>query len=149
MTWGEFPKDLDLHLALIYDDSFKNCEVYFSNQECEGSSLDTDSQDGRGPETISIEEYECDALYMVYVFDYDHDKDHPLSESEGRVYISPNGKDSTAVAIPSEEIYQRYFWMIGCFHGEDGLENIRIVNKLVFVSELVLQLILYSSCVVL
>ena len=121
---------MDLHLALVYDNQIRNCEVFYSNTLCPGSILDTDSQNGHGPETISIQKYETNILYVVYVYDYANSHDHPLTLSEGRVSIGPYGKNSTTVEVPSNIDNQR-FWIIGCFHSEDGLENMKIVNKLV------------------
>ena len=123
---------MDLHLALVYDNQIRNCEVFYSNPLCAGSILDTDSQNGHGPETISIQKYERNILYVVYVYNYAHSHDHPLTLSEGRVSIGPYGKNSTIVEVPSSsnDDNQR-FWIIGCFHSEVGLENIKIVNKLV------------------
>ena len=121
---------MDLHLALVYDNQIRNCEVFYSNPLCAGSILDTDSQNGYGPETISIQKYENNILYVVYVYDYANSHDHPLISSEGRVSIGPYGKNSTTVEVPSNTDNQR-FWIIGCFHSEDRLENMKIVNKLV------------------
>ena len=131
LTWAEAPKDLDLHLGLLYNDQSKNCEVFYGNPKCEGAVIDTDSTNGQGPETIAIKEYQKDVTYMIYVYDYEHDEENPLYTSEGRVYLGPKDKDPITVIIPNDESSQRRFWIIGCFRGDDKLENIQIVNELV------------------
>ena len=46
--------DLDLHLVIFNADNSGYCEVFSNNLNCPGSSLDVDSQNGSGPETITL-----------------------------------------------------------------------------------------------
>ena len=69
--------------------------------------------------------------YMVYVYDYAHDINHPLYTSDGEIYLAPNGLEATTVNVPTDQETQRRFWVIGCFKGSEGLQGIKIVNNLV------------------
>ena len=46
--------DLDLHLVIFDTDHSGYCEVFSNNLNCPGASLDVDSQNGSGPETITL-----------------------------------------------------------------------------------------------
>ena len=124
LSWNALPRDLDLHLAML-----GNCEVDYTNKNCPGAFLDVDHTSGYGPETITLESY-LNATYMVYIYDFAPNNTHPMSTSNGKVDIIPDGYNAMSVNIPSnQETWNRY-WVIGCFNGTEGLNNIKIVNTI-------------------
>ena len=105
--------------------------MYYSNKDCPGAWLDVDDTTGYGPETITIESYSWYMSYLVYVFDYAPDSNHPMYTSEGQIDIKPPGGDnSMTVNIPNGNNTDR-FWIIGMFNGTEGLSNIEIMNTIV------------------
>ena len=66
LSWGEKPKDIDLHI--------KSEDFHISYRNKSGSqykvSLDRDSMNGFGPETITIKQLEDDKKYEILVSKY-------------------------------------------------------------------------------
>ena len=85
-----------------------------------------------GPETITLQTYSADTLYMVYVYDYKPDPNHTLSASMGKVYVYPSSANSIEVSVPSQENSQLRYWLVGCFSYADqaGVTDFKIVNEI-------------------
>ena len=69
LSWGQFPFDLDSHLTGP-DGQGGRYHVYFSNEEVETDSLDTDDTDSYGPETITFYPRRRSGMYRYSVHNY-------------------------------------------------------------------------------
>ena len=57
---------------------------------------------------------------MIYVYDFEHDNAHPLSQSNSKVVINAPGYSNQEIEVPSDATQNRY-WLIGCFKGANGI----------------------------
>ena len=64
LRWGEYPSDLDSHLA------YKNNHIFFREKEGEKAHLDVDDIDSYGPETITVVHRKENNAYIYAVHDY-------------------------------------------------------------------------------
>jgi len=86
LTWGEYPADLDSHLA------YKNNHIFFSSKKGDKAHLDVDDTTSYGPETITIVKRQVNKAYLYAVHDYTHktknaSKSLSASGATVRVYI--------------------------------------------------------------
>ena len=125
LTWGP-SGDLDLRLAII-----DVCEV-LPWKNCTGAFSDGDVTSGYGPETITIENY-YDKTYGVYIVCFSGN----CANTGGKLDIMPKGYDTITINVPTD--YDGNYWLIGCFNGSEGLNNIKIANVLSQLSD-------YPSC---
>lgn len=102
MSWGDEPKDLDLHLKS------SNMYVCYDRPSDSGSNgesavLDVDQQNGNGIETITIKNMQPDETYQFFVKDFsnrDDPDDTMLSASGVTVEVySPDG-EITSFTVP-------------------------------------------------
>ena len=126
------PLDLDLHMV-IYSYTEVNCQIFFNHKNCTNARLDLDNTDGgnNGPETISISAYNTQQTYMIYVHEFNHDLQNPVSKSGAKVTLySPNlPTGGTELKVPNYGSASRY-WLIGCIKGSSGMFDLQIINEL-------------------
>ena len=126
------PLDLDLHMV-IYSNAAVDCQIFFNHKNCTNSRLDLDNTDGgnNGPETITISAYDSKQTYMIYVHEFNHDIQNPVSKSGAKVTLYskdlPNG--GTEILVPNFGSAARY-WLIGCVKGQAGMADLKIINEL-------------------
>lgn len=103
LDWDKSPADLDLHLVKTgsYHISYHN-----SITTVDGSAqLDRDDQDGYGPETITINKTDNNAIYTCYVCDFTHSKKNhsrSLSGSKAIVRVYNNNVLTDTFYIPRD-----------------------------------------------
>lgn len=103
LDWDKSPADLDLHLVKegSYHISYHN-----SITTSDGSAqLDRDDQNGYGPETITINRTDNNAIYTCYVFDFtNRTKNHSfnLSRSKAVVRVYNNNVLTDTFYIPRD-----------------------------------------------
>ena len=68
LTWGDRPKDLDLHL--VKEGAYHISFWHMRNAGDGSVTLDHDVRSGFGPETITIMETDLRAVYSLYVHDW-------------------------------------------------------------------------------
>ena len=94
LSWGENPKDLDLHIkSSDFHISFRNKIV-----KNKLATLDRDSTQGFGPETITINNLDKNKKYEVLVHNYTQNSKF---ESGANVSIYTNGELDKTIIIPS------------------------------------------------
>lgn len=94
LQWGEWPKDLDLHLK---SDDFH--VSYRNKRNIPGkAALDRDDKDGFGPETITLEKISVGETYTVFVDNYSEEK--PFA-SDGIVQIYIDNVHVKTFEIPA------------------------------------------------
>jgi hypothetical protein len=92
LDWGERPADLDVHLVKRGDYHISYVEMRVS---ADGTvRLDRDDRDGYGPETITVNRAENQAVYDFYVFDF---TDHAAPNSDNL------SKSGAVVRVYSED----------------------------------------------
>ena len=88
LDWGQSPSDLDLHLVKegVYHISYWNM-----HNAADGSvTLDRDTRNGFGPETITVMRTDINAVYIIYVHDYSNNSrnsSREMSQSGATVRI--------------------------------------------------------------
>ncbi len=93
LDWGKYPADLDAHLLKNgqYHISYRNKRVSDDGE----ANLDIDDTSGFGPETITINSVDDNAVYSFFVHDYS-DKNNKstkkLSDSKASIKIYGQGK---------------------------------------------------------
>ncbi len=96
LSWGEYPKDLDLHIkSSEFHISYRNKAV-----ADRFATLDRDSTQGFGPETITLAKLDKKKTYDIFVHHYSNDKD-PLKN--GNLAIYANGKMAKNIQISGEK----------------------------------------------
>ena len=104
LTWGENPKDLDAHLALM-NGAVREEHIYFASKKSSDGTivLDRDDTSSFGPETITISQVDATKIYRFYVQEYSSDilsGGSEISRSLATVTIdTPNG--SQVINIPN------------------------------------------------
>ena len=103
MSWGDQPKDLDLHLVSDHMQvSYQKPSD--SGPDNESANLDIDKQNGNGVETITIKNMRPDETYQFFVRDYSN-KDNPdntmLAESGAGVEIYNDDGLVASYFVPS------------------------------------------------
>ncbi len=95
LSWSDKPSDLDLHI--------RSEDFHISYRNKEGAqykvSLDRDSLNGFGPETITIKKLDKEKKYKVYVSKYSHDGD---IDSSVNLSFYANGKLDKSVNLSRE-----------------------------------------------
>lgn len=87
LTWGKHPLDLDSHLV------FPGNNIFFQHKRGDHAWLDVDSQDGYGPETITIDRRLSGKPYLYAVHTYaDRNNDRAaisgsISDTEAKVQV--------------------------------------------------------------
>lgn len=110
LSWGLNPGDLDSHLVKKTDDTI-NYHIYYSNDSdyTTGDNLDLDDTDGEGPETVTIQNLDGNALYTYYVHNYDGDHSGKIKDSGASVKISSGDTELTYYPPSEEGIYWKVF----------------------------------------
>jgi hypothetical protein len=72
LSWDLEPSDLDSHMAKYDISGNETYHIYYSSSTDSdtGDNLDTDDTDSYGPETITIDSVDSDAVYVYYVHHY-------------------------------------------------------------------------------
>ncbi|MDR3355926.1 MAG: hypothetical protein LBO04_01925 [Spirochaetaceae bacterium] len=101
LDWGEKPEDLDLHLEKRggYHIAFWNAHA----AEDGSAFLDRDDTRSYGPETITVERVDGEAVYDIYVTDYtnqDQPSSRALSQSGAVVRIYGDNRLLEAFTVP-------------------------------------------------
>lgn len=97
LSWGESPRDLDLH--------FIGPDFHISYQDMKNAPnqarLDRDAMDGHGPETITASRIRPDARYELWVHNYSGSGSSFSRSAQVQLYLS----DGTvqAVVLPATE----------------------------------------------
>ncbi len=115
LDWGQKPHDLDAHLIKEgdYHISYRNKKV----SEDGTARLDRDDMDGFGPETITVNDVDSEAVYYYFIHDYS-DKSNQnrreLSKSKACVKIFGNGCLMEVLQIPQGKtgIYWNVFKIV-------------------------------------
>jgi hypothetical protein len=81
LDWGQHPDDLDLHL--VKEGGYHVSYWDMHNSDDGSVTLDRDSRDGFGPETITIMETDPRAVYQIFIHDYTN-KDRSSSTEMSR-----------------------------------------------------------------
>ena len=68
LTWGEAPADLEAHLTAPNPDGCRH-HLFYWDKSIPGASLDVDTRQSYGPETISISQLQT-GTYRFYVHDF-------------------------------------------------------------------------------
>ena len=93
LSWGEKPRDLDLHLVGSgFHISYRNMRSYANQAE-----LDRDDTNGYGPETITLQRIEANKRYVLYVHNYSNDAQ---INQKARVYIYLNNRLDRVIDLP-------------------------------------------------
>ena len=93
LSWGEKPRDLDLHLVgSDFHISYRNMKSYANQAE-----LDRDDTNGYGPETITLQRIEASKRYVLYVHNYSNDA---KINQKARVYIYLNNRLDRVITLP-------------------------------------------------
>lgn len=94
LSWGDKPKDLDLHLVTDeYHISYRNKRNYRNL-----AKLDRDGISGFGPETITVDKVDARANYKVIVDNYSKS---PSINSKATVEIYFNGELQNSIVLPN------------------------------------------------
>ena len=101
---------MDLHLYIC-----DQCEVFYNVRNCLGANLDADVTNGFGPETITIDNTQyIDTTYVLFAFDFVPDSGVPLTNSGGKIEITPIGQQSSIINVPSiGQTTSDGFWIVG------------------------------------
>ena len=106
LTWGKKPRDLDAHLFGSSRAGGK-CHVYFQTRAAEGGAitLDADSKEGEGPETITLKRPPA-GRYEFWVEDSTH-SDEPQSEvlatqAQAEVTIYEEDRPPRSIPVSTE-----------------------------------------------
>jgi hypothetical protein len=128
LTWGEHPRDLDLHCH-----SSKKEHVYFVKKHSGALTLDVDVKDGLGPETLTVN-VEPGVQYFFYVHHFEGESTLSKSGAKLKVYGVP-GIDTIAIPSGASAPYgppdnQKFkgFWHAFVLEGD---KSVRIVNQVV------------------
>jgi hypothetical protein len=106
LTWGDLPKDLDISVTLPNGE-----EINFDNRVSkDGSvSIDIDSKNGFGPETISLLDI-VPGTYKVHVAAFTNEK--PLQESKAKLTIFRDSKLLNEYNVPSNGDTSYSYWQV-------------------------------------
>jgi hypothetical protein len=124
LDWDKDPSDLDLHLVKHsgYHITFRNPKVVTA----EVALLQRDDYRGYGPETITVNELDKDAIYTIYVHDFTHQyakRTFNLSYSRAIVRLYYNNQLKNEFRVPIFKMGNK--WTV--FQFRKG--EISIVNK--------------------
>jgi hypothetical protein len=102
LTWGQFPSDLDSHLVKKIN-GVESYHVYYENQVLANAdaSLDIDDTSSYGPETVTINNIDPNAIYTYYVYNFSGGEDSVLPDSGAKIDIY-SGDSSQTLFIPNE-----------------------------------------------
>lgn len=125
LTWGESPVDLDAHLWLP---ASMPVHISFTNHgaltACPFATLDADSMNGFGPETITIARRYPSGSYLYAVHNYNQSPD--LSRSQAQVQLFDASGLLATFSVPTQGIGS--WWVVFRLDGETG--RIAEVNRL-------------------
>jgi hypothetical protein len=102
LTWGQFPSDLDSHLVKKIN-GVESYHVYYGNQAPTNAdaSLDTDDTSSYGPETVTINNIDPNAIYTYYVYNFSGGEDGVLPDSGAKIDIY-SGDSAQTLYTPNE-----------------------------------------------
>ncbi len=125
LTWGNSPKDLDLHLKIKLTDG-NYSEVGYSSlgtlSDFPFSKLNEDIKNGLGPEIIEISKF-IDAEYYFYVHNYSNE----ISFSKSNAIINYSISNFTGNLICPGN-YESNYWFLFKFNSITG--ELDILNEL-------------------
>ncbi len=103
LDWSKKPRDLDANFRKegSYTISYRGMKTLHDGS----GRLDRDDRDGYGPETITIDKIETNAIYEYFVEDYDNRQDREskaLSKSKAHVKVYGNGRLLNTFEIPKK-----------------------------------------------
>lgn len=102
LTWGEFPRDLDSHLVKKINDE-ETYHIFYGNMSPANAdaNLDTDDTSSYGPETITINNIDPNAIYTYYVYNFTGGEDSVLPNSGAKIDIY-SGESSQTLFVPNQ-----------------------------------------------
>ncbi|MGL1959081.1 MAG: carboxypeptidase regulatory-like domain-containing protein [Colwellia sp.] len=102
LTWGESPYDLESHLIKKIN-GVESYHVYYSNMAPANAdaSLDTDDVSSYGPETVTINNIDPNAIYTYYVYNFSGGEDNVLPDSGAKIDIY-SGESTQTLFIPNK-----------------------------------------------
>ncbi len=109
LRWEANPRDLDAHLVKTTD-GFQDYHIYYSDMSSGGDSLDTDDQDGHGPETVTINSVSPASSYTYYVYHYAGSGS--IATSNATVTVQTSNGSNTYYVPNSSGIYWKVFDII-------------------------------------
>jgi len=141
LTWGANPRDLDSHLVKKVNGS-QEYHIYYSHRQgTGGDNLDHDDTTSFGPETITINHINNDAIYKYYVHDFSNRSNHndtQLKASNAKVDVY-YGDQVKTFYVPNEvgnawKVFEIVNGEIvpctsGCVFGVDGQTDSNIGQR--------------------
>lgn len=94
LSWPDAPKDLDIH-TFFKISRFSQCEIYFGERECIGTSLETDNLLGgkKGVESVYI--HEIGNYIYTFAVQYNFDKVNTTSIDGTEITTTENAPNPT------------------------------------------------------
>ncbi|MBU1658101.1 carboxypeptidase regulatory-like domain-containing protein [bacterium] len=116
LSWGETPRDLDSHLVKKVDGE-EQYHIYYGNRNPSSAdaNLDTDVTSGYGPETVTINNIDANAVYTYYVYNFSGGEGSVLPNSGAKVDVY-FGDNSRTFYVPNEE--GRYWKVFEIVNGD-------------------------------
>lgn len=132
LTWGQYPSDLDSHLAGPEENNTKRFHISYRNMRTyvDRHFLDVDDMSSYGPETITITRLD-EGIYTYWVYDYSNggsQSSDNLSLSEATVHIYGGKKLLHTVKVP--ENIKGTCWKVLEIDGKTG--KMRLFEELNF-----------------
>jgi len=121
LTWGEAPRDLDIHLWLP-----DGTHIYYANMNAlPYAALDVDNINGNGMETMTIYQLQ-NGVHTIAVYNYSGEA--PLAGSGAKVTIQTEAQGIIEVLeVPDGDPNARW-WTVATVDGETG--ELRVINEL-------------------
>lgn len=127
LSWGETPRDLDLHVFQRHPGSRRLAHVYYPRKGrlIEGMHLDVDVTSGFGPETVTID-VQPTSEYLFAVHNYSDDGPIATSAAKLEVYGRSGLLASFDVPAAGEGRWWDVFSLSGAAwqSGPDGLQGV-------------------------
>jgi len=121
LNWGQNPRDLDSHLVKKINGSQKYHIYYRSHNigrgqspTIEGDQLDHDDRYSYGPETVTIQNVDANAVYTYYVHHYFGSSS--LKNSSAKVEVNYGNQNILPFNVPNED--GRYWKVFEIVNGE-------------------------------
>ena len=110
LSWGENPRDLDSHLVKKVNGSQEYHIYYRAKSGTNGDNLDHDDTTSYGPETVTINNVDTNAIYTYYVHHYSGSSNLKSASAKVEVYY---GNNSSTYNVPNEDgIYWKVFEVV-------------------------------------
>ena len=128
LDWGDNPRDLDAHLVKrdSYHISYRNMRV----SDDEVSRLDRDDTDGYGPETITSNHVDENAVYQFFVHDYTNKnmrESRSLSDSKACVKVYEGDRLLNIFQVPLDK--KGTYWHVFNIQNSQVVEVNNISNS--------------------